>query len=96
MMKKSIIVAGVCIVALMGSGAGTAFAGEKTGNGKDTAGPSHANSICVFSGQNDTPDAEAPEGGRVQSYGQLVKQGAISPHVLNPGGACRGGSNTGE
>ena len=75
---------------------GTASAGEVTGNDKATAGPSHANSICVFSGQNDTPDAEFPEGGRTQSYGQLVKKGAASPQAFNPGDACRGGSNTGE
>ena len=71
------------MAALTGAGAGTAFAGEETGNGKDTQGPAHANSICVFSGQNDTPDEPGPEGGRVQSYGQLVKQGLKSAvHAL--------------
>src|SRR5215469_1296276 len=57
-----------------------AFAGEITGNGKPTQGPAHANSICVFSGQNDDPTAPiisaqpipgvAPNGpgGRTQSY----------------------------
>ena len=83
------------MAALTGAGAGTAFAGEETGNGKDTQGPAHANSICVFSGQNDTPDDPAPEGGRVQSYGQLVKQGLKSA-VPSPGVACRGGSNVEE
>jgi hypothetical protein len=90
------IVAGLCAVALLGVGTGTAFAGEVTGNGKDTAGPSHANSICVFSGQNDDPDAPFPEGGRVQSYGQAVKAGVISPQRFNPGDACRGGSDVPE
>jgi hypothetical protein len=42
-------------------------------------GPEHANSICSFSGQNDTPNEPAPEGGRVQSYGQLVRQDAAEP-----------------
>jgi hypothetical protein len=92
MRKKSMIVSGLCAVALLGAGAGTAIAGEVTGNGDDTQGPSHANSICVFSGQNDEPDAPAPEGGRVQSYGQIVKAGDKSL-VPSPGVACRGGSN---
>jgi hypothetical protein len=78
----------------MGAGAGTALAGEVTGNGKDTQGTEHANSICSFSGQNDTPNEPAPEGGRVQSYGQLVKQGLKgSPSAPSPGIACQGGSN---
>lgn len=96
MRKKSMVAAGMCVIAFLGAGAGTASAGEVTGNGKDTAGPSHANSICVFSGQNDDPDEAFPEGGRTQSYGQLVKKGAASPQEFNPGDACRGGSNTGE
>jgi hypothetical protein len=33
--------------------------------GQVERGPEHANSICSFSGQNDEPDAPAPEGGRV-------------------------------
>jgi hypothetical protein len=76
----------------MGAGAGTALAGEVNGNGEPTQGPAHANSICTFSGQNDTPDEAPPEGGRVQSYGQLVKQG-LKGAVPSPGTACRGGSN---
>src|SRR6476659_8676494 len=76
-------------------------AGEITGNGKPTQGPAHANSICVFSGQNDDPTAPrsldltiAPNGpgGKSQSFGQDVKIG-LDPHVFNPGAACRGGSN---
>ena len=87
--------------------ASAAFAGEVTGNGKPTQGPSHANSICVFSGQNDDPDApiisanpipEAPNGpgGRTQNYGQDVRHDLIDPHQFNPGDACLGGSNSGE
>ena len=94
MRARSIVVTGVCVAALMGAGAGTALAGEVTGNGKDTQGTAHANSICSFSGQNDTPDALGSEGGRVQSYGQLVKQGLKgTPDVPSPGVACKGGSN---
>jgi hypothetical protein len=84
--------------------ASSAFAGEVTGKGKPTAGPAHANSICVFSGQNDDPGAAlsldmtiAPNGpgGRSQSFGQDVKLG-LDPHLFNPGDACRGGSNEPE
>ena len=56
-----------------------AFAVPAFAQGQVERGPAHANSICSFSGQNDTPDAPAPEGGRVQSYGQLVRQGAAQP-----------------
>jgi hypothetical protein len=83
----------LCAAAMIGATASAAFAGEVTGNGKPTAGPDHANSICVFSGQNDTPDAPGSEGGRVQSYGQLVRAG-LKDVVPSPGIACRGGSNT--
>lgn len=101
MLTKSTVAAAFTIVALAATTAGTAFAGELTGSGKPTAGPTHANSICVFSGQNDDPTAPlsldltiAPNGpgGVSQSFGQDVKLG-LSPQVLNPGDACRGGSN---
>jgi hypothetical protein len=55
--------------------------------GQVERGPEHANSVCSFSGLNDTPDAAAPEGGRVQSYGQLVKQG-LKSEFPSPGVAC--------
>jgi hypothetical protein len=80
-------------------GVSAALAGEITGNGKPTAGPTHANSICVFSGQNDDPtaplDGSGPNGpgGKSQSFGQDVKLGLISPHDFNPGAACGPGSN---
>lgn len=96
---KATLVAALCTAAILGSSASAAFAGEITGNGKPTAGPSHANSICVFSGKNDDPtaplDGSGPNGpgGVSQSYGQDVKLGLIDPHSFNPGDACRGGSN---
>jgi hypothetical protein len=102
MLRKKMLVAAVCTVTIAGFSAGAAFAGEITGNGKPTAGPLNANSICVFSGQNDDPGAPitldpiaAPNGpgGRTQSYGQDVRNRLISPHDFNPGDACRGGSN---
>ena len=99
---KPFITAAVCAALLALASATAAFAGEVAGNGKPTAGPAHANSICVFSGKNDDPtaplDGSGPNGpgGHSQSYGQEVRLGLISPHVFNPGAACRGGSNTPE
>src|SRR5215217_4002070 len=93
---KSLLVAALCGVAVAGVSAGAAFAGEVTGNGKATAGPEHANSICVFSGKNDDPDRPLDgfnPGGTSQSYGQELRLGLQDPHVFNPGDACRGGSN---
>jgi hypothetical protein len=91
MRLTKVVMAGFGAVALVAVSSGTAFAGEITGNGKPTQGPAHSNSICSFSGQNDTPDADFPEGGRVQSYGQLVKAGLKgSPDVPSPGVACNG------
>jgi hypothetical protein len=103
-MRRFLLVA-ACAIAITGLGASAALAGEVTGNGKPTRGPDHANSICVFSGQNDDPDApivsaeptpDAPNGpgGRTQSYGQDVRYGLLSPAIVTPGMACRGGSNT--
>jgi hypothetical protein len=96
--------AAICAAIFAGLSASAALAGEVTGNGKPTAGPEHANSICVFSGHNDDPTAPlsldmtvAPNGpgGVSQSYGQDVKLG-LDPHAFNPGDACRGGSNEEE
>jgi hypothetical protein len=103
--RKSTLVALVCTMGVAGPGAGAAFAGEITGNGKPTAGPAHANSICVFSGKNDNPSAplDNPDAGGVsQSYGQLVRLGVIenffgaTPKTFNPGDTCQGGSNVPE
>ena len=101
-MRTRTLLAGAFCAALMSSATvGTALAGEVTGNGAPTNAETHANSICVFSGQNDDPTAPlsldldvAPNGpgGVSQSFGQDVKLG-LDPHVLNPGDACRGGSN---
>jgi hypothetical protein len=99
MLRKATIVTAVCTVAFIGTSA-SAFAGEVTGSGKPTGGPTHANSICVFSGLNDDPnaplDGSGPNGpgGVSQSYGQNVKLGLNDPHSFNPGDACRGGSNS--
>jgi hypothetical protein len=80
--------------------AGTAFAGEITGNGKPVPAPTVAHSECSFSGHNDAPDnplsgTDNP-GGMSQSYGQLNRLGiledlfGVTPKDFNPGDACRG------
>jgi hypothetical protein len=105
MSKKSMFPAMLSVLAITGAGAGGAYAGEITGNGKPTAGPTHANSICVYSGKNDNPSnpLDIPDAGGVsQSYGQLVRLGVIenffgaTPKTFNPGDTCRGGSNAPE
>jgi hypothetical protein len=99
MSKKSLFVGLLFAAVLTGGNASAAFAGEITGNGKPTGATEHANSICVFSGKNDDPDApldgsgENGPGGVSQSYGQENKLGLVDPHIFNPGDACRGGSN---
>jgi hypothetical protein len=103
MWMRAFVAAAVAALTI-GVGANAAFAGEVTGTGEETAGPANANSICVFSGLNDDPDAPlvvgdfevAPNGpgGIAQSYGQDVKiVGSELTTVLNPGDACPGGSN---
>lgn len=56
--------------------------------GQVERGPDHANSICSFSGLNDVPD-DPEEGGRVQSYGQIVRAGG-KDFVPSPGELCNG------
>ena len=99
-MKRVLVVAAL-VGGSLGVFAGSAHAGEITGpSGGDTptAGPTHANSICVFSGLNDDPTAPltldleiAPNGpgGVSQSYGQDVNLG-LRPQEFNPAspGAC--------
>ena len=102
-MRKFLTVAAIVVASTAISA--PAFAGEVTGNGKPTQGPAHANSICVFSGQNDDPTAPvisaepipgvAPNGpgGRTQSYGQDVRLGLLDHTITTPGQSCQGGSN---
>lgn len=98
-MKRSLLVVVLAALMLMASMT-AAFAGEVKGPpGSDpathqTAAPTHANSICAFSGLNDYPDgSQSGPPGQVQSWGQDVKSGLYSPHDFTPGDACRGGSN---
>jgi hypothetical protein len=62
-----------------------ALAVPEFAQGQVERGPEHAKSICSFSGLNESPNDPAPEGGRVQSYGQLVRQDAIEPSVVKSG-----------
>ena len=90
-MKRIVFMVTVALVtaAMMVAMAIPAFA-----QGQVEQGPQHANSICSFSGLNDEPEAPAPEGGRVQSYGQGVRQGFFDPtdksSVERPGVLCNG------
>ena len=69
-MRIKLLSTAICVGALTALSATPAFAA-----GQSERGPEHSNSICSFSGLNDDPDAAYPEGGRVQSYGQAVRQG---------------------
>ncbi len=80
---KSLLVLPFVAAALVGVGAGSA-----TAAGQVERGPAHANSICSFSGLNDEPD-DPEEGGRVQSYGQIVRAGGKA-FVPSPGELCNG------
>jgi hypothetical protein len=92
MTKRSLLAVAFSAATLVGLTANAALAGEVTGNGKDTQGPAHANSICTFSGQNDDPSGTQGEGpgGRTQSYGQDVRAGAADPSTENPGKVGQG------
>jgi len=84
-MRKLFAVA-ACVAAVAGVTASASLAGEVNGNGDPTGAPAHANSICVFSGQNDYPDgSQSGPPGRTQTYGQDVKAGRLDPSTENPG-----------
>jgi hypothetical protein len=89
---KSLLAAAICAAAIAGAGVSAAFAGEVTGNGKATAGPAHAQSICVFSGKNDNPTSTNPENppGVAQSYGYSFVSKGLKAEVPSPGEACNG------
>jgi hypothetical protein len=98
MRLRSFLAATVCAAALLGAGAGAAFAGEVagppgtpnepfSGSGKSTGAPTHASSICAFNGLNDMN----PLQGQIEFIVQ-------TPHNQgSPGdaghGACAGGTN---
>lgn len=95
-MSKRILQALGAAMLLLAISAGSVLGGEVNGKIEPIAGPANANSICVFSGQNDDPmglDPANGPAGRTQSFGQDVRNGFIDPREFNPGDACRGGSN---
>jgi hypothetical protein len=98
-MRKSVVAVAVCAVAVAGASAGSALAGEITGNGKWIAGseaaPLNGKSECAYSGQNDNfvlgnpvPDADGFT--RTQSWGQVGQEGRafLSSIGMNPAIAC--------
>jgi len=64
------------------------MAGENNGLGIQTGAPTHANSICAFSGLNDTPSDIF---GKIQSWGWTMRVLDLVARYFNPGDACRGG-----
>jgi hypothetical protein len=86
-MRIKFLVASSGAALLVLGGVSPAFAGEVTGQQKPVPAPTHAQSICSFSGQNNFNEPTEP--GRTQSYGQIVAAGgkAFAP---SPGVACNG------
>ena len=100
-MRKTAVVLAI-VLAGVGVG-GTAFAGERTGNGEETPVKSRhvASSICAFSGLEDGEEGEQPYGpGNTQGWGGIVSgtakaEGGVSGsvdliHEFGPGASCRG------
>lgn len=97
-MKRTL---GVLVVALgmVGATSGTAFAGERGGNGEATPVKGHiASSDCSFSGLEDMDfdddgDFDAPvQPGVVQNWGTIPQdvRDFLASIGLHPGDACRG------
>ena len=107
-MNKDTFVRGLGALVLAGSlalGAGSAVAGEITGNGKSlqiAPHTLHGNSACAFSGLQDSPPEEALATGHkgivAQSWGQLVRplRDFLTSIGLHPGTACNPTKATGE
>jgi hypothetical protein len=98
MKVKRIVAVAACTIAVAGLGAGSAFAGEITGNAKWIRGteeaPLNGKSECAYSGQNDEFVLEVPgDHGRTQSFGQIVRFvgpiGGAAPGC-NPNSASEG------
>lgn len=100
-MRRRVLAAAVCSVALFGLSVGSALAGEVTGNGKPLWTNTddwnvehhtvHGASACAFSGQEDDQFPESPgfnpDAFHAQSWGQIARfaQGALGGV---PGTAC--------
>lgn len=77
--------------ALLALGAGSAFAGEITGNGKVL--PVNANSECAYSGLEDDPETGGP--GVTQNWGQIPKadRDFLTGIGVRPSTLCNGHLN---
>ena len=79
---------------LLALSASAAYAGEITGNGKDTPIRSGvASSACAFSGLNDFEPPEDPDfTGRTQNWGQIpsTDRAFLRSIGVSPGTLCRG------
>jgi hypothetical protein len=101
MTVRSFLAVALCAAVVAAMAAGSAFAGEVTGNGKltpigavpDTA-PPHASSICSFSGQNDGEPPAGRTAEHVQNWGQTPKEERdfLSTIGFHPGDSCNGHS----
>ena len=83
--RRRVLCTAVLTALLLGGAAAPAMAGEVTGQGKDTAGPAHARSVCAFSGLNDELSDFEPT--RVQNYG-VFKNVLGYDFLPSPGLAC--------
>ncbi len=85
MTRRRMALASLAAALFLGGAAVPAAAGEVTGNGKDTAGPAHARSVCAFSGLNDEITEFEPT--RVQNYGVFANKLGYD-FLPSPGLAC--------
>ena len=97
-MKRTLSVL-VLTLGVVGATSGTAFAGERGGNGEPTPVKDHiASSICSFSGledmdHDDDGDFDGPvQPGVVQNWGAIPKEVRDFLAIIgaHPGEACRG------
>ena len=105
MRLKYLLVVPVATAAISAAAIAPATAGEVTGNGRDTQGPAHAHSICVFSGLEDgdndddnIPDPGVPHGpgatpqnwGHTKQFLRSVGAPAEEIAASRPGVTCNG------
>lgn len=109
MRAKTLFAAAICAVAVAAASAGAALAGEVKGppgtpcggttgvtctpSFNDTAAPTHANSICAFSGLNDMNPAFGQTASQVQTAADSFKYYGLAPGVEGTLGLCKGGTN---
>jgi hypothetical protein len=91
----------VCVAGLLSLGAGSALAGEITGNGKSLKnddGTLNGKSACAFSGREDDPDSGDFRSTLAQSWGLLPKpvRDALKAAGMHPGVSCNPTKGGGE